>query len=77
MSAIDFKSTRKFWFQRSEAALNWVALGMLLAAWNVCDNATPADRHLTDAQRTPQRPAKFGAYAYVSVRAYKSHETVN
>ena len=27
---------------RREAALNWLALGLLLAAWNACDNDDPA-----------------------------------
>ena len=27
-----------FWSQRREASLNWLALGLLLAAWNAADN---------------------------------------
>ena len=46
---------------RREAALNWLALGLLLAAWNASDN---------DAGRTPRRrPAVLRHYDYVSVRA--------
>jgi hypothetical protein len=49
----------EFWLPRSEAALNWLALGLLLAAWNVAD-----DRHSVQP-----RPAHLRGYSYVSVRA--------
>jgi hypothetical protein len=46
---------------RREAALNWLALGLLLAAWNASDNdATASARRRPDALRH---------YDYVSVRA--------
>jgi hypothetical protein len=45
---------------RRESARNWLALGLLLAAWNACDNDAAA--------RTP-RPHSLRAYPYVSVRA--------
>jgi hypothetical protein len=44
-----------------EAALNWLALGLLLAAWNASDN---------DAGATLRpRPEALRGYDYVSVRA--------
>jgi hypothetical protein len=36
---------RQFWSQHREATLNWLALGLLLAAWNASDN---------DAASSPQ-----------------------
>ena len=46
---------------RREAALNWLALGLLLAAWNASDN---------DAGGTARRrPDVLRHYDYVSVRA--------
>jgi hypothetical protein len=45
---------------RREAALNWLALGLLLAAWNASDN---------DAGGTVRRPQVLRHYDYVSVRA--------
>ncbi|MGO9950015.1 MAG: hypothetical protein ACLPWG_24625 [Steroidobacteraceae bacterium] len=46
---------------RREAALNWLALGLLLAAWNASDN---------DAGGTARRrPQVLRHYDYVSVRA--------
>jgi hypothetical protein len=56
-----------FWTSRREAALNWLALGMLLAAWNASDSES--------AQNAPSRaealskPAALRGYAHVSVRA--------
>jgi len=29
---------RQFWSKHREATLNWLALGLLLAAWNASDN---------------------------------------
>jgi hypothetical protein len=46
---------------RREAALNWLALGLLLAAWNASDNDAA-----TSARR---RPDALRHYDYVSVRA--------
>jgi hypothetical protein len=45
-----------------EAALNWLALGLLLAAWNATDDSGPGIQ-------APQRPSALRGYAYVSVRA--------
>ena len=49
-----------WWAQHREATLNWLALGMLLAAWNATDGETiPVVR----------RPETLRGYTYVSVRA--------
>jgi hypothetical protein len=48
------------WSGRREASLNWLALGLLLAAWNLADGgAEPA---------APRRPAPLRGYAPVTVR---------
>src|SRR5579859_903215 len=60
-------STWHFWAQHREASLNWLALGLLLAAWNASDNDTPA--HLR------RRPEALRGYAAVSVRA--AHRTLS
>ncbi|HEX3845936.1 MAG TPA: hypothetical protein VHV81_01035 [Steroidobacteraceae bacterium] len=52
-------TAQAFWSQHREAALNWIALGMLLAAWNASDNDTSRVR----------RPEAFRGYASVSLRA--------
>ena len=70
-----------WWSQHREASLNWLALGLLLAAWNASDN---------DAGATARRrPEALRGYPYVSVRAHRSavasadrlrsriHESVN
>ncbi len=49
----------QLWSQHREAALNWLALGLLLAAWNVVDDGGSAKR----------RPESLRGYSYVSVRA--------
>jgi hypothetical protein len=46
-----------------EAALNWLALGLLPAAWNATDDTVPA------AARPPQRPDALRGHPQVSVRA--------
>lgn len=60
-----------WWSQRREASLNWLALGVLLAAWNASDNGAPA------AARP--RPEALRGYSSVSVRAAmsKGHKSVN
>jgi hypothetical protein len=54
-----------WWTQRREASLNWLALGLLLAAWNTSD----------DVQEVPaaQRPTALRGYSSVSVRATTLH----
>jgi hypothetical protein len=49
----------QFWSLDREASLNWLALGLLLAAWNAAD----------DRQSAPTRPEQLRGYSYVSVRA--------
>jgi pectin methylesterase-like acyl-CoA thioesterase len=46
-----------------EATLNWLALGLLLAAWNASDDSVPA------AAKPPQRPEALQGHPHVSVRA--------
>ena len=53
--------TCQFWAQHREASLNWLALGLLLAAWNASDNDTPAQLR--------RRPEALRGYSSVSVRA--------
>jgi hypothetical protein len=52
-----------WWCRRREASLNWLALGLLLAAWNASEDG-PA--------RAPRRPASLRGYSSVSVRAAAS-----
>lgn len=53
------------WSARREASLNWLALGLLLAAWNASDNDA-ANHAAVNARRRPQA---LRGYDYVSVRA--------
>jgi hypothetical protein len=53
-----------FWSQHREASLNWLALGLLLAAWNAAD----------DGDSLHPRPAPLRAYAHVTVRAVARNE---
>jgi hypothetical protein len=50
-----------FWAPHREASLNWLALGMLLAAWNASDTEP--------APNAPRRPEELRGYAQISVRA--------
>jgi hypothetical protein len=52
--------------QHREASLNWLALGLLLAAWNASDDGSAP---------TPRRPAALRGYSSVSVRAATLHAT--
>ena len=57
-----------WWPQHREVSLNWVALGLLLAAWNSADsdgNGLP--------RQIPRRPEALRGYAAVSVRAATLH----
>jgi hypothetical protein len=49
----------QLWSQHREAALNWLAFGLLLAAWNAADDGEPAT----------SRPQVLRGYSQVSVRA--------
>ena len=53
-----------WWDQHREASLNWLALGLLLAAWNATDN--------DPAAQAKRRPGALRGYSYVSVRAQRS-----
>jgi hypothetical protein len=53
-----------WWSQHREGSLNWLALGLLLAAWNASDN---------DAAQTQRRPQTLRGYSSVSVRAAALH----
>ena len=57
----------QLWSQRREAALNWLAFGLLLAAWNAVDDGEPATR----------RPAALRGYAQVTVRAVERDTAMN
>jgi hypothetical protein len=53
------------WSQRREASLNWLALGLLLAAWNAVD----------DGDSSSRRPESLRAYTHVTVRALARGDT--
>jgi hypothetical protein len=55
-----FSQPQKFWVQNREATLNWLALGLLLAAWNAADGGGDA---------RARRPDSLRGYSSVSVRA--------
>jgi hypothetical protein len=50
-----------------EASRNWLALGLLLAAWNVSSD--------DPASRVQPRPISLRGYTFVSVRAASLHST--
>jgi hypothetical protein len=59
-----------WWSQRREASLNWLALGLLLAAWNASEDV----QEVPAAQRpAAQRPSALRGYSSVSVRAATLH----
>jgi hypothetical protein len=65
--SLDSASKETWWSQHREASLNWLALGLLLAAWNASDNDAGAER---------RRPQALRGYPCVSVRAaalYSAH----
>jgi len=53
-----------WWTQHREASLNWLALGLLLAAWNASDN---------DSATQKRRPEGLRGYSFVSVRTATFH----
>lgn len=61
-----YRSAGEFWCSRREASLNWLALGLLLAAWNASDNNAAATTAPTTAH---SRPEALRGYTKVSVRA--------
>jgi hypothetical protein len=65
-----------FWSARREASLNWLALGLLLAAWNASDrDASASVRPRQETLRA--RPEALRGYSYVSVRAAQRIASVN
>ena len=56
-----FDKPRVLWLQHREAALNWLAFGLLLAAWNAADSNDPCGGK--------RRPDALRAYPSVTVRA--------
>jgi hypothetical protein len=61
------RSPGTIWSLGREASLNWLALGLLLAAWNASDNdLAPAPHPPTHSVR---RPEALRGYAHISVRA--------
>jgi hypothetical protein len=71
-----YRAAGEFWCSRREASLNWLALGLLLAAWNASDNIG-SDNNASvnnasvndDAATTRRRPEALRSYSYVTVRA--------
>jgi hypothetical protein len=57
----------QLWSQRHEATLNWLAFGLLLAAWNAADDGEPA----------MSRPEALRGYSQVSVRAVERSAGMN
>jgi hypothetical protein len=57
--------SNSLWTIRREASLNWLALGLLLAAWNAADNDASSKTTAAGARR----PEALRRYDYVSVRA--------
>jgi len=57
-----FTQRRPYWLPRREAALNWLALGLLLAAWNAADD---------DLGCAARRPDSLRAHPFVSARAVR------
>jgi hypothetical protein len=68
------------WTQRREASLNWLALGLLLAAWNAVDEPGSAAHADSGDARSPdmsadhagpaaRRPDPLRRYSCVTVRS--------
>ena len=51
------RAARHWWPQRREASLNWLALGVLLAAWNASEDGTSAQ-----AARRPEALRGYSLY---------------
>ena len=52
-----------YWNLNRETTLNWLALGMLLAAWNASNNEP--------ASQATRRPEPLRGHAHVSVRSVR------
>jgi hypothetical protein len=60
-----FEGSQTYWSSQREASRNWIALGLLLAAWNASDNDL--------AGSIRRRPESLRGYSQVSVRATALH----
>jgi hypothetical protein len=60
-----YRPNGELWSSRREASLNWLALGLLLAAWNASNNDAAAGVQAT----ARSRPEALRGYTKVSVRA--------
>jgi hypothetical protein len=71
---------RKFWSEHREASLNWLALGMLLAAWNAADGDGSSgdiqDKRNTAAAMA-HRPSSLQSHSFVSVRTARRSAAVD
>jgi hypothetical protein len=56
-----FNPLAQFWQEHREASRNWLALGVMLAAWNLTNDEV--------AKSAARRPEALRRYDYVSVRA--------
>jgi hypothetical protein len=63
-SVWQLRSKDSWWSLHREVSLNWLALGLLLAAWNASDNDT--------ATQPKRRPETLRGYSSVSVRAQRA-----
>jgi hypothetical protein len=63
-----FSKPRAFWMLNREASLNWLAFGLLLAAWNAAGD---------DASNAGARPEALRGYSSVSVRAAVTKASTN
>lgn len=55
----DAGNLANLWASHRETACNWLAMGLLLAAWNAVNDSTPLAK----------RPQALRSYSVVSVRA--------
>ena len=67
---------RGFWPPQRDASLNWLALGLLLAAWNGADNSAGGGAGNSAAETRP-RPDSLRGYSSVSVRAAMRSDTLH
>jgi len=62
------------WWQHRESSRNWLAFGLLLAAWNAVDNDAG---QIAAAGRAQRRPETLRGYTYVTVRAATRDPAMN
>lgn len=66
-TTIHFRERTGLWATHREATLNWLALGLLLAAWNAADDDASSGKR--------QKPESLRGYAQISVRAVQRAAT--